>query len=284
VLRIRYQAAMAALLTLAATSVPAQFSFGGGGEGPGGNPMSDFMERVVFGTLEDANPLLGYLQVGVPGRGSRIVIAGEQTAITQMADIPAGELKVGDTVTVSGVPAVVVAEKVQVGGELSFADIMRALQESDGGAPAPAAPPTGGGEAPPTPAPGPTAPAGGATPPAPTVGGPSPGGGPPANVTISGSVKSVEPLVVTLANGSEVAVQLPEGARVLRRTQGDLSALALDEPLVAIGKVNADGYLEADRIYLGESLSMGRSGFGRGRGGGPPMMPMGGPMGGGEGQ
>jgi hypothetical protein len=108
--------------------------------------------------------------------------------------------------------------------------------------------------------------------------------GPPANITISGSVKSVEPLVVTLADGSDVAVQLPESARVLRRADGDLSAVEADMPLVAIGTVNADGYLEADRIYLGESLSMGRMGFGRSRGGGPPTMPMGGPMGGGGGQ
>ena len=114
--------------------------------------------------------------------------------------------------------------------------------------------------------------------------GPTPGMGPPASVTISGSVKSVEPLVVTLADGSDVAVQLPESARVLRRAEGDLSAVVADMPLVAIGTVNADGYLEADRIYLGESLSMGRMGFGRSRGGGPPMMPMGGPMGGGGGQ
>jgi hypothetical protein len=282
-LRIRYPAAVAALLTIAATPVPAQFSFGGMPGGPGGNPMSDLMERVVFGTIEDANPLLGYLQVGVPGRGSRIVIAGEGTAITQMADVPPGELRIGDTVTVSGMPAVVVAEKVQVGAELSMADIMRALQGSG------ETPPAAEGSTPPAPPPAaptpvPTTPAEGATPPAPMPPDPPPGSGPPANVTISGSVKSVEPLVVTLANGSDVAVQLPEGARVLRRTEGDLSAVTLGEALVAIGQVDEDGYLAADRIYLGESLSMGRSGFGRGRGGGPPMMPMGGPPGGGGGQ
>lgn len=280
-LRIRIPAAIGTLLVVGAITAPCQFSFGGG---PGGAPMSDFMERVVFGTLEDANPLLGYLQVGVPGRGSRIVIAGEKTVITQMAEVPAGELKVGDTVTVSGMPAVVVAERVQVGAELSIGEVMRALQGGGEGGASPAAPTTEGAAPAGPPGPAPTAPGGGPPMIAPLGPGPMPGMGPPTSITISGSVKSVEPLVVTLAGGSDVAVQLPESARVLRRSDGDLSALEADMPLVAIGTVNADGYLEADRIYLGENLSMGRMSFGRSRGGGPPMMPMGGPTAGGGGQ
>jgi hypothetical protein len=203
-------------------------------------------------------------------RGSRIVIVGEQTTITALLDVPLSEVKVGDQVTVSGRPAVVVADRVLLTPELSIADIMQALL------------PAGPDSAPPpgTPAP-----------PAPEVPGPPAGmpGTPMAPVptappitTVSGTVKSVEPLVIADAAGSEVAVTLPEGARVLKRAPADLSAAELGGNLVAIGAVNADGYLEAERLYLGESLSMRGMmgmGFGRGREGGPGF-PMGGPMGG----
>jgi len=60
---------------------------------PRRQPDGDMMERVVFGTIEDVNPLLGYVQVGVPMRGSRIVIVGEETAVTHMAEAPRSELK-----------------------------------------------------------------------------------------------------------------------------------------------------------------------------------------------
>jgi hypothetical protein len=262
---------VATILGLLGASGSAQFPFGGPpGGGPGGNPMAEMMERVVVGTIEDLNPLQGYIQVGVPGRGSRIVIAGEKTAITHLAEIPPAELKIGDEVAVSGAPTTILAEKVQVGPELSFMDIMRALQE-DAARPTPAAPAAPGSEGN-QPAAGPPT----SAPPGPPPQGPS--AGPPVSVTLSGKVKSLEPLIITLAGGSDVAVQLPEGARVLRRAQSDLSAANVDEPIVAIGRPDEDGYLVADRIYLGESLSMGRMGSGRGRGG-PPMMPMGGPGG-----
>jgi len=262
---------------LIGAAASAQF-FGGPSGGGGPNAMADMMERVASGTLEDVNPIRGYLQVGVPMRGSRIVIADEKTTITQMAEVPLSELKVGDEVRVSGVPAAIVAERVQLGPELSMADVIQALQQSSAptpGAPAPTPPAGGVGPAPPRPPAAPTPPGAASQ--------PSSGeAGPPVSVTVTGKVKSVQPLVIASGSGSEVAVTLPEGARILRRSPADLSTAEPDEPVVAIGQVDADGYLVADRIYLGESLPMGRTGFGRGRGGpggGPPMMPMGGPGG-----
>ncbi len=105
----------------------------------------------------------------------------------------------------------------------------------------------------------------------------------PLSLTLTGRVKSAEPLVVTTADGSDVAVQLPEAAQVLRRADGDISAVQIGDSMVATGQVDADGYLAADRIYLGETVSMGRSGGRSGRGGGFPgfgMPPMMGPAGG----
>ena len=285
---LRIPLVVAALLAVAGAPARAQFPFGGPPGGPGGDPMADLMERVAFGTIEDANPVMGYLQVGVPGRGSRIVVAHEATTITRMAPVALGELKVGDEVTVAGAPTVVVAEKVQVGAALSMMDLIRALQEGAGEASAPPAPPAPEGQTPPAeapPAPPNLLPA---APGAPGPGGPPSGGGAPASVTLTGQVKSVEPLVVTLPDGSELAVQLPEGAPILRRAEADLSAVVLGDAVVAVGQVDADGYLAADRIYLGESISMGRSGGRGGRGGGGFGGFGGGfggpPMGGGEGQ
>jgi len=263
-LRTALPALMAALSTFVSAS--AQFPFGGAPTGPGTNPMGDLMERVAFGAIEDANPVMGYIQVGVPGRGSRIVIAHEATAITQMAPIGRGELKAGDEVVVTGMPTVVVAERVQIGAALSMMDLMRALQ-----GPPPSAPAGAEGAPAPTP-PAPTAPE------TPAPAGP-PTGGAAAGVTLTGHVRTTDPLVLTLGDGSELAVQLPDGAPILRRTEADLSALVLGDAIVALGQLDEDGYLLADRIYLGESVSMGRSGGRGGRGGG-----FGGPpMGGGEG-
>jgi hypothetical protein len=262
---------IAVLTALLAAAVHAQFPFGGAPGGPGGNPMAEMMERIAAGTIEDANPILGYIQVGGPGRGSRIVIADETTAITRMAEIARTELKPGDEIVVTGVPTAVLAEKVQAGPALSIMDLMRALQESaPAGAPAEGQPAPGG--APASPAPGPVAPVPG---PAleggtPTMGPgfPMPGGAPSSSVTLTGQVKTVEPLTLSLPDGSELAVQLPEGAPVFRRADADASAVTLGEAIVAIGQVNPDGYLLATRIYLGESLAMGRMGGRGGRGGG----------------
>lgn len=241
--------------------------------------MGDLMERVAIGVIEDLNPILGYIQIGVPGRGSRIAIVGEGTTITRMIEVPREELTAGDEVAVSGTPTVVIAERVQIGAELTMMDVFQALQEDtspgrDSRLMTQA--PQGAGES--------QSQVSGAAPAGPGFIS-AQGGSPIApSVTLSGKVKSVDPLVVTLNTGAEVAVQLPEGIKVLRRVESDLMAAVVEEPIVAVGQVNEDGYLEATRVYLGERVSMGRTGFGRGRGGGPLGFPMSNPPAGGQGQ
>ncbi len=232
----------------------------GGGSGPG-----NLLERVAFGAVEDVNPIRGYLQVQVPGRGSRIVVVAPSTKVTRMTPIPPSELKIGDEVTVSGTPTVVAADKVRLGRPMGMAELIGALQ---------------GGAKPPAEQPSPT-PQSGEQPAAapPTLVAPMPPPMPPSrpspSYTLSGSVKSVTPLVVTTGEGVDVAVVIPAGGSILRRRDGDLSAAVVGEDVVALGDVNDDGYLAAIEVHLGESISLGRLGFGTGAGG--PMM--GGPRG-----
>lgn len=254
-----------ALAVLALTGVArSQFLPGGpGGGGPGGDFMSKLLEQVAFGAVEDVNPIDGYLQVGVPGRESRIVVIGPTTRITRMAEVPPSELKPGDEVTVSGAPTVLVADKVRLGEPLGMADVMAATQGS-AQPPAPSAPGPSGqpaaqrtplSSAPPTMAPPPTPPS------APLS--------PTGSFTLTGKVKSVTPLVVVAADGVEVTVIVPPGRAVLRRTDGDLSAAVVGVEVVAFGAPDADGYLAATEVHFGESISLGRMSSGMGMGGFP---------------
>ncbi len=250
------------LSMLACGVASSQFGPGGGG----GNPMADMMQRVVIGTIEDTNPVKGYIQADNMGRGSRIVIAGEDTEVTQLAEVPVTELKVGDEISVTGMPTVVVADNVRIGQALGFGDIMRALMP-------PAEPEEGAEEG---------------------EGGEQQGGGggggmmgmmmggggpqPPSPSTFTGTVKTLEPLVITLVGGMDLNVALGEGAAVVRREPATKDAALPGMQMVAIGTPDDADYLVAERIYLGETVSMGRMGGRGGRGGGrgggePPMMP-----------
>jgi len=271
------------LLALCAAA-GAQFPFGGDMGGGGPNPMAEMMQRVVSGTLEDVNPVRGYLQVGSYGRDSRIVVVTDDTVVTAMALVPAAELKVGDELSVTGVPVSVVASEARIGAALGLTELMQYFMAEDQG-PAEEAPAEGGAEAP---AEAEGQPGGmmGAV-----MGGMMGGGqdAPPPTTRFSGKVKSLDPLVLSLPSGIDIAVSLPEDAVVTRRVEATLEALDFDIQLVALGKVDDDGYLVTDRLYIGESLSLGRMGGRRGggggmmfMGGGPPGGMGGGPRGGGR--
>ncbi|MGQ9729672.1 MAG: hypothetical protein ACUVX8_00230 [Candidatus Zipacnadales bacterium] len=246
------------------------------GAPPGGStgPMAEMMARVIVGALEDANLLLGYLQVGDVMRGSRIVIVKENTIVTTMTEIPLSELKIGDEVSVSGTPTALLAAKVEIGQRLSMADIIQWLMQSPQSsqtANSPTAPSAPLGPPSPAESPSPTSadrgPEGRPSALASRDGGPEAGPSLPSlTVSISGRVKSLEPFVIATESGAEMLITLPPDAVMLRREPADLSALKLGENLIAIGNPDENGYLVATRVYLGETLAMDRSGFGR-RGG-----------------
>jgi hypothetical protein len=231
------------------SAASAQFGFGP--PGGGSDWMGNLFQRVASGVIEDVNPVKGYLQVGTPGRSSRVVVVGAATKITRLAEAPLSELKVGDEISVSGLPLAVAADRVRVGPTMTMADVFRALQEGE-------KPPEGASPA--------------ALPPAgPAAGGPPGGFRRPPTVTVSGTVKSLAPLVVIVAGVGEVAVTLPPEARLLRRAEGDLSAAAAGQEVIALGRPNDDGYLAATEVHLGESLSFGRMSPGPEMG--PPVAP-----------
>ncbi len=251
------------------------------------------MERMVVGTVEDVNPVQGYIQVGASRRGSRIVVTGPDTAITQLAPVPLSELAVGDRITVTGVPVAIQAESLLLSQPLGLADVLQGLQTTEGPA-APeadaprtdrpqAGPPSGesgdqNGSETPAPSPEPEAQTPGQPgPPAP--GAPAAPPTPAPTATLLGTVKSLQPLVVELDGGHQVSVVLSDQTPALRRADADMSAVTPGQLIVAVGDVDQDGYLLAAKVYLGESLSMGRMSSGRG-GPGPSGGFRGGPRGG----
>lgn len=267
----------------------AQFPFGGPSGGGGQQMMAEVMERMVAGSVQDVNPIKGYIQVN-SSRRSRIVVAGPNTEITQLAEVPFSELAVGDRISVTGVPVAIRADSLLLSQPLGLADVLQALQETG-------APPDAEAEAPRTDRPGGAPPDGGeagrderepsATTPEPAEGTapqaapPSPGPPSVPGTTMAGTVKSLEPFVVELEDGQQISVVLSDKTSVLRRTEADLSAVAVDQQILALGDVDQDGYLAASRIYLGESLAMGRMPGGRGGFGfGPAGDFRGGPRGG----
>lgn len=270
---------------------PAQFPFGGPPGGGGQQPMAQMMERMVAGTVQDFNPLMGYIQVG-SSRRSRIVVAGPHTEITQLAPVPISELAVGDRISVTGAPVAIRADSLLLSQPLGLADILQALQDTE-------APGDSEAEGPMTDRPDGEPPGGEDTdqnegeapasadeadeeaeeetgPPVPPA---APGAAAPVPpTTATGTVKTLEPFVIELDDGQQLSVVLSETTSVLRRAQADMSAVALDQQLLALGDVDEDGYLAASRIYLGESISMGRM-SGRRGGFGPPGDFRGGPRG-----
>lgn len=261
----------------------AQFPFGGPRGDGGGGSMAELMERVAMGRVEDVNPIQGYIQVGGSRRGSRIVVVSEATEFTRLGEVPLSEVRVGDEVSITGVPTAIRAETVLLSQPLSMADVLQALQQGD----AAADQVTGsrGSDEPET------SDADGAdeiktdTPVVEDQEEPEPeaadaaeaqgsGFGAPASLlstTVSGVVKSVEPFVVELRDGLQISVAMPADAHAFRRQGADISAAEIGAQVLAVGQVNDDGYLAADRVLLGETISMGMGRSGRGPGpGGPP--------------
>jgi len=261
----------------------AQFPFGGPRGDRGAGPMAELMERVVSGQVEDVNLIQGYIQVGASRRGSRIVVVSEGTEFTLLGEVPLSEVRVGDEVSITGVPTAIRAETVLLSQPLSMADLLQALQAGDAaagpdtGSPGPDQPTSaeagtdesktdtpaveGREEARPNEADAPGAPSSAVGTPAPLL-----------STTVSGVVKSVEPFVVELGDGLQVSVAIPADGHAFRRQEADLSAAEIGAQVLAIGQVDGDGYLAADRVLLGETIGMGmgRSGRGAGPGGGPP--------------
>ena len=261
----------------------AQFPFGGPRGDRGGGPMAELMERFVSGRVEDVNPIQGYIQVGASRRGSRIVVVSEGTEFTRLGEVPLSELRVGDEVSITGVPTAIRAETVLLSQPLSMADLLQALQEGDAAADqgtgssgsdepgttdadgaeevktdTPAAPDRE--EAEPEEADAPEAQSSAVGAPAALL-----------STTVSGVVKSVEPFVVELGDGLQISVAMPADAHAFRREAADISAAEIGAQVLAVGRVDDDGYLAADRVLLGETISMGMGRPGRGPGpGGPP--------------
>ena len=258
----------------------AQFPFGGPRGDRGGGPMAELMERFVSGRVEDVNPIQGYIQVGASRRGSRIVVVSEGTEFTRLGEVPLSEVRVGDEVSITGVPTAIRAETVLLSRPLSIS-LLQALQEGDAAADqgtgssgsdepetsdadgadeiktdTPAAPDRE--EAEPEEADAPGAQRSDVGTPAPLL-----------STTVSGVVKSLEPFVVEFRDGLQISVAMPADAHVFRRQGADISAAEIGAEVLAIGQVNGDGYLAADRVMLGETISMGMGRSGRGPGGPP---------------
>jgi len=226
-----------------------------GTSGPMGM-LSAMMDKVVAGHIADVNPAKGYVQVRtIPMGTNRIVLVTDQTKLTKLEDAPLDALKVGDEVTVSGVPLQLHASALRIGRPVGLADLMMGSR-----GPGPTASPPG---APPVPA---SAPKDAALEkseaPAPGVALERKGvsveprryATPRAEVT--GVVVSTSPLTLKISDELSVTVSAAPDAKLRRPVPATKDDLAAGTPLVAFGTLDADNYLQATEVRLGETLDL----------------------------
>jgi hypothetical protein len=174
---------------------------------------------TVIGSVKKVDAAGRKLTVAPLGRGAeRVVSIPASVVVTRTARAKATELKVGDTISVSGQPLVLNASQVRIG------------------------------DAPPTverPQPNPANRA-----PSPTRGnaGRAPGGGGPRYF---GKVVRVSPLVVALTNGPTFEVRTSRNTRFTKAVRIGIGQVKAGEPVTAFGTPQADGSVVARRVQVG---------------------------------
>lgn len=257
----------AVLALLWATAAHAQMPFGemGGRRGRGG-----WTDRVVVGRVTDLNPVRGYIQVAsFPSEVPRVIVTTADTQMVKNAEVPASDLRVGDRVTVAGVPVEVSA--VRIGVLPEEPEEKPTVAEAAPGPPRATEPeraPADEGAAE-----GGTGPSGKPERPLPGAGmfggrGRRPMGPPgmfsrssrygsqsqraPGEWTATAVVKSLEPLTIELEGGEAVTLSVSEGTKITRPAPATMEDVHEGVVVAAIGERNDDGYLQAVRLFIGD--------------------------------
>jgi hypothetical protein len=263
-----------------AVAVPATAQMGPMGmEGGRGGGGGGFADRFVVGQVADLNPVRGYIQVTSAGSDEpRIVVTTPDTVMTRETQGTVADLKVGDTVSVSGVPVQISALRIGV----LPPEAPTAAAEATATAPAASEdPPVAQAPAPvppeerrprstePNRGPGGPGGPGGFGGPRGRRGSMGGGGGPgmfpgrgrfgfggesaasPGEWSATGVVKSLDPLTVELDTGQTVTLTVSDATRIATSAPATMDDVHQDDVVGAIGHPNDDGYLQADKLFIG---------------------------------
>lgn len=209
----------------------------------------DIRDRIVMGRVTDLNPVRGYIELeSFPAGTSRVIVVTDKTQITKPGTITAAELHVGDVVRVSGIHLQLEAASVSV-------QPPREAPEDEGGAPGEASSEAGEAvagenEESEDPEPRPDE----AAAPDEERGRLAEGRGPPrraeGTVSVSGVVKSLDPLVVALSDELSITVTLTDQTVISKPVPGTIEDVNEGDFLWASGERNADDLLEAAQARI----------------------------------
>ena len=244
---------VAALLAGTALTTAAWAQFGGGGpmvppagptgmpmpmnggpNMPGGNPLG--MGRLPFanGTVTAVDAAAGTITLTpmFGGGTPQTVKVTDATQITATREGTVGDLKVGDTIQVRGVPTGITASQITAGdsADQSAGSMM-------GGMSLPPLGPRGGGKF------------GAAR--------PGMGGAQPAFAQASGKITSLNPLTVSVSEGVEITLKVGPEVKVNRNVTEKVSDLKAGDRVMANGMTGNDGVLAATRIRVNVDFGMG---------------------------
>jgi hypothetical protein len=227
---------VAALAMVCGSALAQQPGRGRGGFGGG-----------VVGTIQQVDATKGTIQIQTTGpqAGSRMVSFTAETAVYRQSQGTLADLKVNDTIQVSGVPTSINAMQLQI-GEMPPAGFGGFGGRAGGGAGGAG----GGGQAPGN------AQGGGAR------AGAGPGGG-PGTANASGTIVSTSPLVVQLPGNIRVNVSADPSTRVTKTVKTTAADLKVGDTVRAVGRPDDQGNVTATQITVGVDPNAG--GFGGGQ-------------------
>ena len=206
--------------------------------GAGGSPFT--MGRLPFanGTVTAVDAAAGTVTLApMFGGGSpQTVRVTGASQITATREGTVGDLKVGDTVQVRGVPTGIAATSITAGaadgglGMVPVAGLNGAMNGMmNGGA--------GAGRA--------------------RLGGPS-----AAFAQASGRITALSPLTVSIAEGVSVTLRIGPGVKVSRNVSEKIGDLKVGDRVMANGSAGDDGVLAASRLRVNADSGMGPGGIG----------------------
>jgi hypothetical protein len=205
----------------------------------------------VLGTIRQVDAAKGAIQVQSSGQQgeARWIVLSPQTTMMRHAQGTLAELKVGESIQVSGVPTAISASQLQV-GEMPQMEFRGGFGGGGnrGGAP------------------------GGAPEGAPGQGrrGPAEGQGArlqPPSPQFTGTIASTNPLVVVLPGNMRLNVTAAPTTKVVRIVKATLTDLKVGDNIRAVGQPDENGNVIAMRVEVGVDLQAG-AGFGPGGFGG----------------
>jgi len=186
--------------------------------GVGVTPGEVVMIEAITGTVASVTDAGILVKPYYEGTSPALVVVPKDLPIIREEDVDLSALAVGDGLTVNGLPKGIVAQTLQQ------ANVAPGPAPTPMPAPLPAQPAGNGGPLPPEPAPTKLYPS--------------------ATAWASGTVASVDKtsriVVLTLADGSPLSVDVPEGVKVHRTVTTDLSGVKVGDDIFASGTQGQD--------------------------------------------